>query len=123
MSIIDRDYVPAKLHDCGGRLKTKTGKNADWYAYCKVRNPDTGEMHTIAKRGKINYLKSVTERRREGMYLVRLMNELLAQGKLTPFKPKAPALTLLQHLKKQYELFKARYEINGTLRKAGTSAR
>lgn len=122
MNIIDRDFVPAKLHDCGGKLKNKKGENADWYVYCKVRNPETGKMHPITKRGKINYLKTVAERRKEGNYLVRLVNELLAKGKLTPFKQKEPEPPLIYHLQKQYELFKARFEINGTLRKSSFRA-
>lgn len=122
MSIADRDYVPAKLHDCGGKLKNSKGENADWYVYFKVRNPDTGEMHPGAKRGKINYCKTVRERRREGKWLVNLVNEMLAQGELSPFKAKEPELTLAEHLKKQFELFKARYEINGTLRKSSFRA-
>lgn len=106
MSIIDRDYVPAKLHDCGGKLKNSKGENADWYVYFKVRNPDTGQMHPLAKRGKINYLKTVTERRREGRFLVNLINELLSQGKLSPFKTKEPQVSLIELFQKETELKK-----------------
>lgn len=106
MSIIDRDYVPAKLHDCGGRLKNKQGENADWYVYFKVRNPDTGEMHPFAKRGKINYIKTVRGRRREGKYLMRVVNEMLAKGELSPFKQREPEPSLIELLNRETDIKK-----------------
>lgn len=106
MDILGRKYIPAKLNDCGGKLKTETGGNADWYVYYSVWDSDKEEMHRFNKRGRINYLKSVHERRKEGNYLCRVVNQLLAQGRLTPFKPKEEQPTLIELFNKETELKK-----------------
>lgn len=100
MGIFDREYVPAKLYTAGDNIAKP------WYVYYSVRNPETGKMHLCKKRGKINYIKSLTERKREGKYLMRLVNELLAEGKLSPFKPKEPEPCLIELLKKEIEVKK-----------------
>lgn len=111
MNIHGRKYIPAKLYDCGGRLKTASGENADWYVYFSVWNPIKEEMHRCSKRGKINYLKTVHERRREGKYLARTVNEMLAQGELIPkaFKEKKPEplskISLIEELQEQHKRF------------------
>lgn len=130
-SIIDRDYVEAKLYDCGGKLKVWSKKknklvNADWYVYYFVWDPDKQEMHQLAKRGKINYCKTVRERRKVGKWLVNLVNQMLSQGELNPFKAKEnddnkePALTLLQHLEHYLSILPKKQE-NGTLRQKSVS--
>lgn len=99
MSMIDREYVPAKLYTARGDI-TKS-----WYVYAAIRNPETGKMHPIKKRGKMNYIKNARERMREGKYLVRLINELLAQGRLTPFKNHI-SVSLIEQLQKEVDLKK-----------------
>lgn len=116
MNILDREYIPAKLYTAKGDV------SKNWYVYYSVLNPETGKMHPLKKRGKINYIKNARERLREGNYLVRYINLRLSEGKLSPFKPKAPEPTLVEHLKKHYELYKSRFETNGTLRKSSFRA-
>lgn len=110
MNIIDRTYIDAKLHDCGGKLKNSKGENADWYVYYSVWNPIKEEMHRCSKRGKINYLKSVHERRKEGNFLVRYINQRLSEGKLIPKefqqkKPEIPSTLLIDELHEQHKRF------------------
>lgn len=103
----EQDYRPAKLSNAGGLIYDKNGNPTDWYVHFAIRNPDTGEMHEMKKRGKINYIKNARERTSYGRDLVRAVNELLAEGELSPFKPKEPELTLTEQLQKEVDLKKS----------------
>lgn len=109
------DYVLAKLYDAGGNIKAK------WYVYYSVRNPETGLMERKKIRG-LNHIKTLRERRATGNLIRDTINQLLRE-RWTPFekKEKETELTLLQHINKQYDLFRNRHD-NGSLKKSSLKA-
>lgn len=108
---LNRDYIEAKLHTAKGKL---TG---DWYVHYSIRNPETGKMVLFKKRKGINYIKSKRERIIAGNKIVQVINQMLMEGSLNPFKKKQAekVYPLIESLQKESDLKKALSQA-GTLR-------
>lgn len=102
------EYIEARLYSAGDRIVNDKGKPIKWYAYYKVRDPDTGKMEQKKRMQGINKIKDKRQRKAFGKRLVKNINKLLAEGKLNHFKNRGHKLTLIEHLHKQHELFTAR---------------
>lgn len=110
MSSFVKDYVKAKLNDCGGKLIDENGNPTDWYVYYGIRNPATGAIEYKKKRKGINYIPSVRERRKKAGILIEAIDEMLKEGR--PISPpanlKQPVIetrTLIQELQDQHKRF------------------